>query len=60
MYLHVQEMDEATVTPVGNDWFKTKLMDMPFVIQFRRDENGKVVRLALGYRQSVKVEEGEK
>ena len=58
LLLDAAGFEQTALKPFGDDWFLLHLNDMKFTLRFVRDSDKKINRLAFGFRQTPKVEEG--
>ncbi len=54
----MEGMVDSVVRPIAEDWFLFEMREEEYAIRFRRDEEGKIIRCAFGFRQLAKTELG--
>lgn len=52
----MEGMVDSVVRPIDEDWFIFEMREHEYAIHFRRDAEGKIVRVEFGFRQLTKTE----
>jgi len=55
LYLNAEGMDKTAIPSIDHDWFLVNMREDEHSLQFRRDDNGNIIRAAFGFRQIPKV-----